>query len=145
MLGLFRCGETVSRGVPAAASTDVNRWPRPDYCQLLFAAGPFDLMANCFERPAVNRNLLAADRPRSAPPEQPMTQPPSVYATRSYLRQPFPSRRSIHRSIFPSVSRSLNRTTPENQEPRVARARKHWLAREKERKKGKVFSLISSR
>lgn len=51
------------KGVPPA-SHKLNRWPRPDYCQLLSAAGPFDLMANCFERRAVNRNLLAADRPR---------------------------------------------------------------------------------
>lgn len=49
------------------SSVQANRWPRPDYCQLLSAAGPFDLMANCFERRAVNRNLLVVDRPRPAP------------------------------------------------------------------------------
>ena len=125
MLGLFRCGETVSRGVPAAAFTDVNRWPRPDYCQLLFAAGPFDLMANCFERPAVNRNLLAADRPRSATPERPMTQPPST-------RRAFICDSRSHRSI----SLSLNRTRPEtrNQES-LARVKKETA----------LHGLISSR
>lgn len=62
------------------SSVQANRWPRPDYCQLLSAAGPFDLMANCFERCAVNRNLLVVDRPRPVPPPNDAGIPVHVYA-----------------------------------------------------------------